>query len=58
MSWSGHNIFGDRKSIEEVQRLLRVEARVSALQDERHRLEILLKVEKEKNAETAMGHRE
>lgn len=58
LSWGGFNLFGDRKSVEEVQRLLRTEARVNALQDEVYRLQILLDVEKGKNAETTMGYRE
>jgi hypothetical protein len=59
MSWGdGFNLFGARKSIDEVHRLLRVEARCNGLQDEVMRLQILLQVEKEKNAKTAMGHRE
>jgi hypothetical protein len=58
LSWDGHNVFGSRDSINEVQRLLRVEARVNQLQGEVMRLQILLNVEKEKNATTAVRHRE
>lgn len=50
VSWGGFNLFGDRNSIDEVQRLLRTEARVNALQDRLMQLEILPTVEKEKNA--------
>jgi len=42
LSWDGHNLFGDRKSIDEVQRLLRVEAQVNALRDELYRTQIKL----------------
>jgi uncharacterized small protein (DUF1192 family) len=42
ISWEGHNLLGDRKSIEEVQRLLRLEARFAALQDELYRTQIRL----------------
>jgi hypothetical protein len=58
MSWSGHNLFGDKDSIDEVKRLLRVEARAEGLQQEVYKLQILLNVEKGKNATTTVGHRE
>jgi hypothetical protein len=66
VAWDGHYIIGDQPSIDEVKRLLRVEAGMAELLDQRHRLEILLKVTKEqltaarqeKNASTTMGHRE
>ena len=58
LSWAGFNIFGERKSIDEVQRLMRVEGRVVALEARIAQLEILLEVEKEKNAKTTVRHRE
>ena len=58
LSWAGFNIFGERKSIDEVQRLMRVEGRVVALEARIAQLEILLEVEKERNAKTTVRHRE
>lgn len=42
ISWSGFNLHGDRKSIEEVQRLLRVDAAIASLRDEVMRYQIKL----------------
>lgn len=43
MSWNGFNLFGDKKSIDELQRLMTMEARVMSLQriiDDMHKREV------------------
>jgi hypothetical protein len=42
LSWGGFNIFGERKSVEEVRRLIQVEGAYNSMRDEVMRLQIRL----------------